>query len=218
MGKNLNLRKTTAQFISESIAIFGNKYDYSNTNYLNAKQKVAIVCKIHGEFLKAPNHHLHGQGCPRCASAHTKETKKKMSETHKKQFKDGSRVAKKPSLEQIKKMQDGIKKMPIDKKKERYSKLSIKLKGVPQPMDKKTGKHKDNVHGKDWHFINKAKGVEIKGRNLNQLIRDNAHLFDSKYLNWNKCSCLAAASLRGLCAKKTDKTRPRGSWLGWMIG
>lgn len=62
------LKKTKEQFIEESIKIHGNKYDYSKVEYINSKQKVCIVCPIHGEFWQTPNKHLCGNSCPKCAN------------------------------------------------------------------------------------------------------------------------------------------------------
>ena len=60
------IKKTTEQFINESINIHGNKYDYSKVIYENNCKKVIIICKEHGEFLKSPQTHLAGQGCRIC--------------------------------------------------------------------------------------------------------------------------------------------------------
>ena len=43
-----------------------NLYDYSKVNYINAREKVCIICKIHGDFLQSPNDHLNGCGCQKC--------------------------------------------------------------------------------------------------------------------------------------------------------
>lgn len=42
--------KTTEQFIIEAKLIHGNYYDYSKTKYINANEKVEIICPKHGEF------------------------------------------------------------------------------------------------------------------------------------------------------------------------
>lgn len=55
------------KFINKANKIHKNKYDYSLVKYTNAKEKVIINCKNHGEFLQTPNNHLSGQGCPYCA-------------------------------------------------------------------------------------------------------------------------------------------------------
>ena len=47
--------------------IHGKKYDYSLVDYKNAKTKVIIICKKHGEFKQTPNCHLMGKGCKKCS-------------------------------------------------------------------------------------------------------------------------------------------------------
>lgn len=42
------------------------KYDYSKVKYITARDKVKIICPIHGEFQQTPMKHLQGQGCPKC--------------------------------------------------------------------------------------------------------------------------------------------------------
>lgn len=62
----INKRKTTEQYISEAIAVHGNKYDYSKVEYLGNRKKVTIVCPTHGEFQQNAKSHLQGHGCPIC--------------------------------------------------------------------------------------------------------------------------------------------------------
>lgn len=59
-------RRSNIDFIKESILKHGDRYDYTNTNYINTKTKVNIICKKHGEFLQSPRLHLEGKGCPTC--------------------------------------------------------------------------------------------------------------------------------------------------------
>ena len=56
----------TESFIRESKKIYGNKYDYSKVQYVDAKTKVCIICPKHGEFWVTPNNHLRGRGCYNC--------------------------------------------------------------------------------------------------------------------------------------------------------
>lgn len=63
----LQLRSNTEDFINKAKAKHGDAYDYSKSEYKNASTKVNIICKHHGEFKQAPNHHIRGQGCPKCA-------------------------------------------------------------------------------------------------------------------------------------------------------
>jgi len=61
-------------FIKKSNQIHGNKYDYSESNYINSSTKIKIIChgkdflgNKHGEFWQLPLHHLGKHGCPKCA-------------------------------------------------------------------------------------------------------------------------------------------------------
>ena len=56
-------KKTTEEFIKDSIEVHGDKYDYSKSEYINAKTKIIIICPKHGEFEQKPNNHLGGQRC-----------------------------------------------------------------------------------------------------------------------------------------------------------
>ena len=57
---------TTEEFIKKAREIHGDKYDYSRTEYVNAKTAVCIICPIHGEFWQMPYNHLSGKGCLKC--------------------------------------------------------------------------------------------------------------------------------------------------------
>ena len=63
-----SVRKTTEQFIADAKRIHGEKYDYSKTQYLTNREKVLIICPIHGEFWQNPKSHLRGHGCTKCYS------------------------------------------------------------------------------------------------------------------------------------------------------
>ncbi len=60
------LISNTDEFISASLLIHSEKYDYSKSIFKNAKEKVIIICPFHGEFKQAAYHHSHGIGCPKC--------------------------------------------------------------------------------------------------------------------------------------------------------
>ena len=63
----LKVRKTKEQFIEDAHRVHGDKYDYSKVEYKTSKDKVCIVCPIHGEFWQTPNDHLSGHSCRRCS-------------------------------------------------------------------------------------------------------------------------------------------------------
>ena len=58
---------TTEEFINRAIQVHGNKYDYSKVIYLEAYDKITIICNKHGEFRQTPSAHLNKKaGCPGC--------------------------------------------------------------------------------------------------------------------------------------------------------
>lgn len=59
--------KTNNIFIEDSKKIFGNKFEYNKTNYINSHSYIILTCKKHGDFKLLPNNHLSKkQGCPVC--------------------------------------------------------------------------------------------------------------------------------------------------------
>lgn len=61
-----NKRWDRDKFIQESIKFHGKKYDYSRVKYINARERVEILCPEHGIFKQLPTAHIQGQGCPKC--------------------------------------------------------------------------------------------------------------------------------------------------------
>jgi very-short-patch-repair endonuclease len=68
--------KDKDEFIKDALKIHGNTYDYSKVDYINAKNKVIIICKKHGEILQTPNVHLNGGGCTLCGIEKNTEGRK----------------------------------------------------------------------------------------------------------------------------------------------
>lgn len=64
------------EFIKKAEKVHNTKYDYSKVDYHKSKEKVCIICPIHGEFWQIPNSHLMGHGCPKCAIEKRKELQK----------------------------------------------------------------------------------------------------------------------------------------------
>ena len=46
--------------------VHGDKYDYSLINYTSIRDKVKIICSIHGVFEQSPDSHKRGFGCSKC--------------------------------------------------------------------------------------------------------------------------------------------------------
>ena len=62
------------EFKIKAIKTHGDKYDYSNVNYINSQTKVEIKCPIHGVFFQKPNNHF-TRGCFKCKANKIKSTK-----------------------------------------------------------------------------------------------------------------------------------------------
>jgi len=67
-------RLTTTDFIEKSKKIHGDKYDYSQSNYINSNTKISIICQIHGLFYQKPRDHMNGSNCKFCVDNNIKYT------------------------------------------------------------------------------------------------------------------------------------------------
>ena len=72
--QGLKLRKDTKHFVETARKIHGDKYDYSKVNYTKNRNKVEIICPIHGSFMQKANDHLCGKGCPQCSGTQKSST------------------------------------------------------------------------------------------------------------------------------------------------
>jgi len=71
------------EFIKKSKETHGDKYDYSLVNYKRNKNKVKIICKIHGEFEQFPQHHMKGSGCYKCNGGYQLSTEDFIAKSNK---------------------------------------------------------------------------------------------------------------------------------------
>lgn len=72
------------ELIKKAKLVHGDKYDYSNFNYVNAKTRVCIICPEHGEFWQRVDHHMNGSGCPKCAGVALLSFEEFVDKAHKK--------------------------------------------------------------------------------------------------------------------------------------
>jgi len=99
-----NKTKTIKKCIEDFIKVHGNKYDYSKVKYKNAKTKIIITCKKHGEFLQTADSHITGRGCFICGGKKkltTEEFISKAKRVHRGRY-DYSKVAYKNTLTKVK--------------------------------------------------------------------------------------------------------------------
>jgi hypothetical protein len=62
----------TDKFISKALEVHGERYDYTQSRYVNDSTHIAIGCSIHGIFYQKKKNHLSGAGCPACAKDSTR--------------------------------------------------------------------------------------------------------------------------------------------------
>lgn len=63
------MRYTKETFFEKAVEIYGGKYDYSQSEYVNQSTAIKIICPDHGEFFRTPTYYLQGGDCPVCARA-----------------------------------------------------------------------------------------------------------------------------------------------------
>ena len=100
-----NINMELKGFIDKSIKTHGDKYDYSEVNYINNKTKVKIFCKEHnGYFKQRPVDHISGSKCGICygtLQSNTEEFIKKAKKIHGKRY-DYSEINYKSAIINIK--------------------------------------------------------------------------------------------------------------------
>ena len=64
------------RFIENAKIAHGDKYSYSDGEYVNAVTKVRITCPIHGPFRQTPASHIRGTGCSKCGDIRTAEQRR----------------------------------------------------------------------------------------------------------------------------------------------
>ena len=72
----MSKKLTTKDFIEKAKQLHNDKYDYSETVYVNSRSKIIIICPEHGSFEQLPSSHLSGNGCPKCARVWSNEHRK----------------------------------------------------------------------------------------------------------------------------------------------
>lgn len=72
-NSNKKIQRARENFKNEANKLHNYKYNYSNSNYVSARENIIIICPKHGEFEQTPNSHLNGSGCKKCANDELKE-------------------------------------------------------------------------------------------------------------------------------------------------
>ncbi len=83
-SKNINVKKqkiSKDEFIKRSKEKFGQKFDYSNLDYIDYQTETELLCKLHGVFRVRPWYHLlyANGGCPECLHYYRQKSNSGMS-------------------------------------------------------------------------------------------------------------------------------------------
>jgi hypothetical protein len=62
-------RLSTEDFIEKAKKVHGDRYDYTNVNYLGSNSMIEIICPIHGAYIQRARKHLEGSGCHKCGTS-----------------------------------------------------------------------------------------------------------------------------------------------------
>ena len=64
--RNRNKVLKFEEFIKKANKVHNEKYKYIKKEIKNEKEKIEIICPIHGKFTQEIDSHLHSHGCPKC--------------------------------------------------------------------------------------------------------------------------------------------------------
>jgi hypothetical protein len=96
-------------------------------------------------------------------------------------------------------------------------KMAKQREGKEQPRITKRGTVSRCAKGEQnaraiWWGVERHDGVVLEGKNLNELVRRNAHLFLPDDVVWKKANCRASKGIRGLFGGRVNGPKV---WKGW---
>jgi hypothetical protein len=147
---------TAVQFIQKSQDLYGERFTYSKSNYVNARSKLIITCKKHGDFLVAPSKHLEGNGGCKACSGRGDITNEEYTERLKKSLGDGLDYS---LVDYQGKKQYISVKCPVHGLFKRLPDTLMKIKGCPdcfQYTQEDFLKRAHDVHGDKYDYSNTA--------------------------------------------------------------
>ena len=75
---------TQDQFIVKAKLVWGSKFSYKKSHYVNNRKSILIICPIHGIFKTSPLVHLSGSDCAKCSDDRRRKTTENFIEDAKK--------------------------------------------------------------------------------------------------------------------------------------
>lgn len=74
------MRSSQDDVVQKLLEIYGDKYDFSKVEYVNARTKIEVVCKKHGSFFTMPHDLFNLHGCPYCRQSRGEQMVKRALE------------------------------------------------------------------------------------------------------------------------------------------
>lgn len=74
------MKKNRSNFIRKAKLIHKDSYCYDGCEYKNAREKITIICNVHGPFEQLPTNHLKGHGCNKCGDKKAADLKRSSRE------------------------------------------------------------------------------------------------------------------------------------------
>jgi hypothetical protein len=56
------------RFLARAVQVHGDRFDYTQVDFVDQRTPVTIYCRVHGAFTQRPTNHLGGRGCLECAT------------------------------------------------------------------------------------------------------------------------------------------------------
>lgn len=82
----MSIKVTQEEFIERSNKVHNNKYNYSKTIYTKMRNKIIIICPVHGEFDQLAMSHVKGTGCSKCNKVLFKDFEEKAKKIHQNKY------------------------------------------------------------------------------------------------------------------------------------
>jgi hypothetical protein len=88
-GFNAQAEIRRERFVAKALATYGDRYDYTDVVYVDARTDVTVNCRKHGAFSVRPDNHTskHATGCPDCALSGHRSAPRSKKKTEEGQWK-----------------------------------------------------------------------------------------------------------------------------------
>ena len=77
--RGLTMAKATSEeWVKKAMSVHGTRYLYTNTCYVDYRERIIVTCRVHGDFIQIPGSHIAGKGCYRCGNVKKSRSLKRL--------------------------------------------------------------------------------------------------------------------------------------------